>query len=106
MDGHRAYGCSTAHLAIRVRTMSPAELRRLYRAACAVDALPARVEALQARYDHAEVILRAALTDGPLVLPGYRATLADGRATVARSAITNAAQLALWRMMSATAQED
>ena len=77
--------------------MTPADLRRLYRAARAVDTLPARVDALQARYDHAETILRAALADGPIALPGYRATLTDGRATVARSAITDAAQLAVWR---------
>jgi len=58
--------------------MTAADLRRLYRA---------------------ETILRAALTDGPLILPGYRATLSDGRATVARSAMTDAAQLALWRTL-------
>jgi hypothetical protein len=84
--------------------MNPADLRRLYRAARAVDTLPARVDALQARYDHAETILRAALAetdpgcDHPAMpLPGYIVTLTDGRATVARSAITDAAQLAVWR---------
>ena len=79
--------------------MTPTTLRRLYRAARAVDTIPDRAAALQARYDHAEIILRAALTDGPLILPGYLAFLSDGRATVARSAITDAAQLALWRTL-------
>jgi hypothetical protein len=79
--------------------MNPAAVRRLYRAARAVDTFPDRAAALQARYDHAETTLRAALTDGPLTLPGYVATLSDGRAVVARSAITDAAQLALWRTL-------
>jgi len=77
--------------------MTPADTRRLYRAARAVDTFPDRAAALQARYDHAETTLRAALADGPLILPGYLAFLSDGRAIVARSAITDAAQLALWR---------
>ena len=77
--------------------MNPAAVRRLYRAARAVDTIPDRAAALQARYDHAEALLRAALADGPLILPGYLAFLSDGRAIVARSAITDAAQLALWR---------
>jgi len=79
------------------RAMNPAELRRLYRAAHEVDTLLARAGALQDRYALAEALLRAALADGPLILPGYLAFLSDGRATVARSAITDAAQLALWR---------
>jgi hypothetical protein len=102
--------------------MTPAALRRTYRAARTLD--PIRTAAQQDRYDRAEATLRAALTSGPLALPGYRVTLADWctvhdgpisacapRGTharpviVARSDITNAAQLALWRMMSAT-QED
>jgi len=77
--------------------MNPADLRRLYRACRAVDTVPGRMEALQARYEHAETVLRAALADGPITLPGYRATLTNGRAIVARSAITDAAQLAVWR---------
>jgi len=80
--------------------MNPADLRRLYRAARAVDTLPDKLDALQARYDRAETILRAALTDAAQIsLPGFRVTLTDDRATVARSAITDAAQLALWRSL-------
>lgn len=80
--------------------MTPAQWRRVNSAARQMD--PARAAAYYARIDRAEAILRAALTDGPLALPGYRVTLADGRPIVARSDITNAAQLALWRTLQET----
>jgi len=83
--------------------MNPADLRRLYRAARTVDTVPARVDALQARHDHAAAVLLAAMTDGPLDLPGYRVTVTTGPAgyapLVARRAMTDAAQLALWRAL-------
>ena len=81
------------------RYMSPTDLHRLYHAARALDTTPARMEALQARYVRAETVLRAALAHGPIALPGYRAALSDGRATVTRAAIIDAAQLALWRTL-------
>jgi hypothetical protein len=86
--------------------MNPADLRRLYRAARAVDTVPGRMEALQARYEHAETVLRAALENHAphlpheaIDLPGYHVYIDHDtqRATVARSAITDAAQLAVWR---------
>jgi hypothetical protein len=79
--------------------MTPAALRRTYRAARTLD--PIRTAAQQDRYDRAEATLRAALdqTHEAIALPGYRVYIDhDTRAVmVARSDITNAAQLALWR---------
>jgi hypothetical protein len=84
--------------------MTPAEYRRLCAAAWAVDALPARVDRLQARYDAAETKLRAALTDAAQVsLPGFTVTLGHDRLNVARSDTPDAAQLALWRALQAEA---
>lgn len=78
--------------------MTPAQFRRLYRAARTLD--PARVSALQERYDRAEATLRAALDTGPVILPGYLVTLAqDDRPTISPAPILDAAQLALWREM-------
>jgi len=84
--------------------MSPVELRRLFRAARAVDTLPARAAALQARSDQAEAALRVALADGPVSLPGYRIALVGDRVNVESWPITDPAQLSLWRaLMNATA---
>ena len=83
------------------RAMTPAQLRRLYRATRTLD--PARMAALQDRYDRAEAVLRAALDSGPLAFPGYRVTLAENdRPTVSLAPNCNdAAQMALWRAMQA-----
>jgi hypothetical protein len=74
------------------------EARRLYRAARAVDTIPARRATLDQRYAAAEAALRVALATHPTIaLPGYRiAPGPDGAPAVARVDIA-ADQLALWR---------
>lgn len=81
--------------------MTPdAEARRLFRAARAVDTIPARRATLDQRYAAAETALRVALSAGPVALPGYRITAGpDGAPTVARVEIS-ADQLALWRELA------
>ena len=69
--------------------------RRLYRAARAVDTLPARAATLADRLDRARATLAVALAAGPVALPGYRVTLTDAGPTVARVDVP-ADQLALW----------
>jgi hypothetical protein len=79
--------------------MIPAETRRLYRAARAVDTIPARAATLADRYDRARTTLAVALAAGPVSLPGYRITLADDGPTVARVDVP-ADQLALWHELA------
>ena len=81
--------------------MDTREARRLYRAARAVDTIPARRATLEARYAAAETALRVALAQTPTIaLPGYRiAAGPDGAPTVARVHIA-ADQLALWRELT------
>jgi hypothetical protein len=79
--------------------MIPAETRRLYRAARAVDTIPSRAAALTDRYDRARTTLAVALAAGPVALPGYRISDGPDGPTVARVDVP-ADQLALWHELA------
>ena len=83
------------------RLTSRAELRRLYRAARAVDTIPARRATLEQRYAAAETALRVALAGqaAPIILPGYRVEAGPDGPTVTRYDIP-ADQLAIWRELA------
>jgi len=81
-----------------------ADLRRLYRAARAVDTIPARAAALTERYDRARATLAAALAAGPLALPGYRIAPGPDGPTVTACDIP-ADQLALWHELAEEAPD-
>lgn len=80
--------------------MDTRALRRLYRAARAVDTIPARRATLEQRYAAAETALRVALAAGPIALPGYRVELAPDGAPIVTAYDIPADQLALWRELA------
>lgn len=79
--------------------MDTSEARRLYRAARALDTIPARVDALERRRSAAAAQLAAALyaTAGPVAVPGYRITAGPDGAPIVTVHDIPADQLALWR---------
>lgn len=79
--------------------MDTSTARRLYRAARAVDTIPARVDALERRRSAAAAQLAAALhaAAGPVAVPGYRITPGPDGAPIVTAYDIPADQLALWR---------
>ncbi|MCU0250197.1 MAG: hypothetical protein MUE61_08320 [Vicinamibacterales bacterium] len=86
--------------------MTTADLRRLYRAARAVDTIPARRATLEQRYAAAETALRVALAQTPTIaLPGYRIAAGPDGAPIVTAHDIPADQLALWRELAHGAAE-
>jgi hypothetical protein len=85
-------------------TMTTTDARRLWRAARAVDTIPARLDALERRRSAAVAALASALASlGPIALPGYRVNPGpDGPIVTAHD--IPADQLALWREYARSAE--
>jgi hypothetical protein len=80
--------------------MTPAELRRQYRAARTLHTVPDRIAHLTDRLGSATAALGAYVADEPVQVPGYRVWRDAQGIHVSPVEPTHAAQLALWRAMT------